>query len=228
MPIGAWSFVQTDVGQVPTTELVDPVRGTGSLFMDKAGAAGAELVMTGVRDLAAERGFTKGKFRSKFRGRATSSNASFHWTGILFMMSQNDVTDGAGTCYAFGVQTTLTPLRFSAIRLMKYTAGIVTPDTVPAQQLDAVNLNPTISIAATEDVFTLEVEWNYDPVELGGVNIVCRLGRTDDFDDLAEFFNVTDTSSPYTTSVGEGFFVLHRGTGNLDTNLDDTTTVQLF
>jgi hypothetical protein len=53
-------------------------------------------------------------------------------------------------------------------------------------------------------IFALEFQWEVLINETNGVDLVVRYGTATDFSNLADIIHYVDTSSPYTTSRGEG------------------------
>lgn len=152
--------------------------------------------------------------------------------GVLCMMSQSDLTAGAGSCYCFGLRL-VEPTTFEVDwALIKFTAGFnsisihsSTANTILLGR-DDQTLDPQIDVN-----YTLELQWCYHEL-IQGVNLIARVGLAENnFDDLQTVYDVTDTSTPLTTSVGEGLF--YDDADGQDSNdlkrvhFDDTTIIPL-
>jgi hypothetical protein len=76
--------------------------------------------------------------------------------------------------------------------------------------------------------YTLQLEWTYHTL-IGGTNLVCKAGlAADEFEDMTTIFDYTDSSTPLTTSVGEGLLWEDaEGTALKRLYFDDTTILQL-
>lgn len=170
------------------------------------------------------RGFTIGKIRTKLEitdHTLSTSNDGFY--GILCMMSQSDLTGGAGSCYVFGlsVQATIT------WAVLKHTAGL---ENIAAMDTTTLGSGDTTLTPARDVNYTLELQWAYHTL-IGGTNLVCKVGLAENnFDDLVTVYDVTDTSSPLSASVGEGLFFADTDGTSSDLKriyYDDTTIVSL-
>lgn len=172
------------------------------------------------------RGFTIGKIRTKLE--ITDFNTQFGtyegMHGIVCMMSQSDVTGGAGDCYCFGLRNNA-DLQWL---LVKFTAGLEHWLSAGATILGAEDDTLT---PAVDTNYALELTWAYHTL-IAGTRLVCKVGLADNnFTDLVTVFDVTDTATPLTTSVGEGIFFADMdgiGVGDLKRcYFDDTSIVPL-
>lgn len=196
----------------------------GRLRVDNAGyeLSTSINILHGRLSSSYNRGFTQGKIRTKIEVRQDFESDSYTGQyGLLCMMSASDLTS-TGSGYAFIMEVGAS----QTWKVVKYTSGIkeVTGVTV----LDS---GDTTVAPALDANFTMELQWAYDSL-IGGTNLVCRLGlASNNFTDLQTIYDVTDSSTPLTTSVGEGFLYADtESTALIDYKrmlLDDTTIVPL-
>jgi hypothetical protein len=135
------------------------------------------------------------------------------------MMSEADLTSGSGVGYAFVMYIDFAP----EWRLYKYSAGIA--NNTPLQSGDQT-LTPAVGTN-----YTMQLEWSYHTL-IGGTRLLCKVGLAEnEFEDLVTVYDYTDSSTPLTTSVGEGILYADLETvGTLDLKriyFDDTSIVQL-
>ena len=169
------------------------------------------------------RGFTIGKIRTKleitdFRAQIGSNEGMY---GILCMMSASDLTGGTGSAYGFGLRNDL-DLQWLLVKfnsgLEHYGSGVI---------LGAVDDTLT---PAVDTNYCLELQWCYHEL-IAGCNLIAKVGLAENnYTDLVTVYDVTDTSSPLTTSVGEGLFFADMDSTVNDLKrcyFDDTEIIQL-
>lgn len=112
--------------------------------------------------------------------------------GIYFMASQLDITS-TGSAYAFVLHVSTT----FDWRLVEYSSGIgITGATV-------LESGSTFGDPGLGTQHAIEVDWEYDPVTIGGILIICRVSPDKNFANMQDVYTRT-ISSPLTTSLAEG------------------------
>lgn len=156
------------------------------------------------------RGYTIGRIRTKlevtdFRAQVGSNEGMY---GVICMMSQATLTGGAGSCYGFGLRNDLN----LAWLLVKFNSGLENySGGVILGAADTTTLSP-----AVDTNYCLELTWGYH-TSLSGTRLVAKAGlAVNEWRDLVTIYDVTDTSSPLSTSVGEGLFY-----GDMDSTVSD-------
>lgn len=170
------------------------------------------------------RGYTIGKIRTKLEitdhTLSTSNDGDY---GIVCMMSGSDLTGGAGSCYVFCLNVVNT-ITWS---IAKHTTGL---DNLTDVGTTLLGSGSTTLTPARDVNYALELQWCYHTL-LGGTNLLAKVGLAENnYTDLVTVYDVTDTSSPLTSSVGEGlFFADTDGTVNDLKRIyfDDTEIIQL-
>jgi hypothetical protein len=179
-------------------------------------------------DTPFSKGFTKGRIRTLL---GTGNSGAFPINnfnmnaGIIFMQSQLNLSE-AGNCYCFGWGSTNTAAwRFSLFRL-GVNQGLDQLDDGEVVFYQATFPNPSV-----DDFYPIEVEWNLDEEELGGVRLTGRIGtlNSTDFGTLSDVVDTVDGNDYLTTSVAEGIYFRKGdtdGTGRI-WRWDETTIWEL-
>jgi hypothetical protein len=196
-----WTVYKTS-GEAALIDTSAPLVGSGSLKITTNTTGVVELV----RADSGERAFTKGRIRTLMKATGPLTNP---WAGIYCMASQADLT-ATGSCYCL----VLGSAAGNVVRIIKQTAGLDNGSGSVASAAFAVDVGT---------LYCLELEWDYDPVTWSGTRLSGRAGVQSDFSDLTELVTYTDTSSPLTTSVGEGIFVASFSAS--ETYFFDKTTI---
>lgn len=122
------------------------------------------------------------------------------YAGLYCLSSQPNVSGSVGSFYLVYLDSSLTEDR---IRLAKVGAGLMAASYTVLETSGVSAWTPTVTLA-------LEFEW---VVTAGQAVLTVRTGLQTDFSDLSQLLTHTDTSSPYTTSAGEGPGVRSAVTG---------------
>jgi len=199
-------------------ETVGSIRGFGSLYYN-GDAVSSTYSTIGYYGATARlsstytRGLTKGRIRFLQRQDLATTN---QYQGIVLFMSTANVTDTSGSCYILGGDT----LQWA---LLKTTTGM--------RNLAIIASSVTGPLPTTATPYAMEIHWASDATQYGGTSIALFAGTTLNFTDLTLRLNYTDTSSPLSTSVGEGPAWIYRvGTtspfsANLGRNVQDNHNI---
>jgi hypothetical protein len=135
--------------------------------------------------------------------------------GFGCMMSQEDLTGGAGSAYGLILTTGDTLGTITAMRIVKFTAGYAQAGAGGSTILAS---ETGLSIAEGTTI-AMELRWRFDLAQFGGTAFTAYRGSALDFSDLSLKISTQDSSSPLTTSVNE-FIALycHTGGGAGDAN----------
>lgn len=184
-------------------DVINPIVGSGSLSMHPQGgsAEGAHLYLGG----SFSKGFTKGQIRTLVNSSAPQTIRSGF--GIYFMQNQLDMVNNASSTYAFfwcNVDQGAGASNFNLQKITATTADLFDPRPISTHILSGSNtFNQTLAL---NQVLPMQVQWNLDQAQLGGIRITCSLGNPGDlnFNNLSTIYDLVDTVSPFTTSVAEG------------------------
>jgi hypothetical protein len=200
MSLSDWEVYKSSGSLGVAIDTATPLVGSGSLQMVLSLSTGrCNLRLSS----AHSRGFLKGKVRTLLQPNSAGTTLKM---GLYCMASQADITTD-GSFYRLMWYN-------GAVRLDKPTSGIDHSPTELTSSAYSLSAGQTIA---------LELEWAYDLAEWGGTRLVGRVGSATDFSDLAEVIAYTDTSTPLSTSVGEGLF--SYTTSGAKTVLGDETTI---
>jgi hypothetical protein len=162
-----------------------------------------------------ERGFLSARIRTFMRVRERAGAGC----GIVFMMSQNDITGNTGDFYGLFVGETLTN-GVPELALFKFRDGLLSaPQTVLYSE----------GYDTGERVFALEVEWESDLGALNGTRIIVRRSdpsmSTVNFSDMTTVYNEIDTTSPLVITEAEGIAYHNVFGGTCSFLLDNSTMI---
>lgn len=171
-------------------------------------------------------GLTKGIMRSLFRVDAITGPDAYRYGFSLFQSSAN--ITAAGYAYQFAIEAEQT-LSSNTVVFDICTAGL---DEVRTRYFSGT---PFTRIEGTT-IVALELEWAYEPVQLGGTRFILREGHglNTDFSNLVqrqilEFYPGVGPGNPpfLVTAGGDGLFVTGETTPDstvlVDLNVDLTT-----
>ncbi len=224
MSLSDWTSVQPGSSVTISLEINTPLVGDGSLKFVNAGTPNGYTNMYLTNLL---KGFTKGRIRTLIRADGRPSHVAYERAGIVCLQSglalnanKNFYTFGWGV----GSSTSGTP------GTQYWTLGKnvnTTLGSAPTSNL----INEAVSVS-TGDYYPIQLEWIVDIPNLGGTRLTASVGalNSTDFSTMAVLFDYLDTSSPFTTSVGEGVFDAHPASGFSVAHtyiLDETTVYQL-
>lgn len=194
------------------------IYGVGSLELSRV-SAGSQICCIRKND---PRKFASGRARFLI---SRANGAAGDNPGIVFNLSQEDVTGGAGTGYLFCLNRPGASLQPSLYNL---TAGLGTKALLASGGL--------LSLPTPPQSYPVQIEWRVDVENLGGVQILCRVGA------LANYLGTTlnwNTLTPtlsfsylhqtgyHTTTLGEGPALETAGAGGLY-YIDELTVVPLL
>lgn len=216
MSFTQWDTFSTGSGGVTfTLEVGSPLVDATSLKMVAVDDAAGTVLPSDSGGLS--HGFTVGRLRTivELTTLPGSFGASFISFGIVAMQSQDDVTT-TGNAYNFALHMGAggSPQSFNLNKIVGLDgSGFGT-------NLDTLAITPFTA----GSIFTMEFEWIEAVSEIGGVQLTGKTGTATDFSDLSTVVSALDTTSPYTTSVGEGLFSkISTVSGTSFTVLFDTT-----
>lgn len=211
MALADWNIYKSNSGLLVAIDILAPILNTGSLKVGPESSIADAAFCAVPKNPPYPHGYTRGKLRSLIE--VASTGAEQH--GLTCMQSQENVTGAAGAFYALELDT-LSLL--NKINLVKYSAGLQGSKTTLA-----TGANNGFTLNTPKAV---EIEWNMDLAELGGVQLIVRSGDATDFSDLVQLHNVIDTTSPLSTTVGEGLYA-KRTSNALEVRFDETRLDEL-
>jgi hypothetical protein len=206
MSYASWTFYKSNAAHLCAIDASTPLVGAGSLHMSNAAATNVSSITHGV--YTASHGFTAGKIRSLLRAQGGGSLPNGLY-GFFCMQSQADLSSTSGSAYWGGVRIHGTGQIDCYAQLRKTTAGglgLGNGDTAQATGSDMALFTPPNTTVA------VQLEWQYHTSLGPGVQLVLSFGLAEDFSDLEEILNYTDTSSPLATAAAEGLAFRKVGT----------------
>jgi hypothetical protein len=219
-----WTFSKNRAGLTSAIDGTNPLVGAGSLLLTNTSDLSYANIQTMHCVYTANKGFTRGRLRTLIKVHSSTVRGMF---GVYFMASQADVTASGSCYYATLVRDLNAGTR--TLRVDKVTSGLDQqyPSGTPTT---FATVSSAFSVDTTK---ALEVEWVSDAAVLAGTRIIVRTGDQTDFSDLAEVMDYTDTTSPLTTTVGEGLcwmkwdVLTGAGFAEAEARYDQTTVVQM-
>ena len=214
MSFSNWEFF-SDTGINISEDNGSPLVGNGSLLVDATGTG--DRAFSGNVTVAS--GIAIGLARGKLR---TIVNVASHTAGYRFglscLNSQKDMTI-AGNGYGLLIRQLDSSSIDTQLELVKITGGL----TGTIEVLASSSNNPS-GIDGGID-FVIELEWQLDTLDLGGVHLVARAATGTNFGTMTEILEAQDFVSPHTSTVSEGFIGLYSSTPELATIRCDTTEI---
>ena len=189
MAIADWVIVKSNAAHNVSLTTVNPLVDTASLEFDTLAGGSGQFNM--YRNLVGERGYIRGVFQFLVSPTGQSSGNFF---GVTCMNSALDVTAAGTSCYLVGYNGSVGG---KSLFVRKYTNGLGNTGSSLASTAFTINNN---------EILPIEVEWNFDLGEFGGTRLVLRrgiIGQTT-FTGLTDVHDISDSSSPLSTSVAEG------------------------
>jgi hypothetical protein len=229
MAFGDWDFFfGSNTGGIPVGEttilfLTPPIEGTGSLLSKQSvGTVFAQTMNTLPKTISPlTHGFDAGRFQTLLRfDDISGTSPDVCAAGFVFMQSERDLsyTGSLLENYAWCVEVS-EGFTGHALVLYKLMSGLnVESNALPVSEEIFRYTNPFGTLTGST-VVALEVEWRAEPSvisALGGAQIRGRAGLTD-FSSLLEYATILDTSSPLSTTVGEGLFTTFKSSVSLIT-----------
>jgi hypothetical protein len=210
MAFSDWTIYKSPTTLRAYLEIVNPITGTGSLYLNNTGNGSVinrtNLIGSGAR-------YTPGILHGKIRQTFYVTNANRSRIGFSILQNTLDITGGTSSYYGVFAKADFggTQRRLEVVR---WNTGAET----------SLYSSPT-PLWEFNTTFTLEVEWE---VQAGQVVITLNQGTAIDYTDLSLVTTVNDTSgSRLTTSVGEGPFLLKWDTfGDAYTAYFDNTEIE--
>jgi len=159
----------------------------------------------------------KGKLRILFRWDTSTDGSAvnrFQQFGFYFMSSTAQLNTTGNLYKCVVIQNGTGADAGNRVCLYKKTGngGFAGSETNLARSASGVFVNGTI--------YGLEVTWD-SLTTPSQVAMTVKIGTATDYSDLASLLTYTDTSSPYTTTVGEGLFFQYSNTGSMLVRLDN-------
>jgi hypothetical protein len=179
------------------TALIDntsPIVGAYSLTLTSTGGSDvAYLTPTNVSGLT--KGIEQGRLRTLTRPRSTMTNG--YGFGLVCMGSADNIGTSNGDFYRFEFFSTGS---YGLVRANGNTLATGTPGTVL--------ISSTATTLTVNTIYSMEMEWVADQVNLGGVYISLKKGTATNFSDLALLSQLTDSNyQQLITSAGEGIYL---------------------
>ena len=222
-------------------DVTTPIVGSGSLrYLNDT--ATDNFSMNSNLDSGFNRGFTKGRIRTlvRFDGGWVDSGTSLDNMGVgIYYMSDN-----------FDISNTTSDFYFAGLVRDRNIAGSVKPviaKTSAARILSDLDWEVTISpgpdilygtassIAgvADTDVIPIQIEWDLNISDLGGMRHTMSVGNIGDtvFTNLAVVYDVVESTNPFTVTVAEGIRFMAKSVSgpaaNATATFDQTGTFRL-
>lgn len=218
MSFSQWEINKSNSSSIVHVDVFDPHTGTGSLTMRRDGN-GPEAMTAHPSDVGGlNHGLLHGRLRTIIRANGSFGigTAQTSWAGIHCMQSIDNIT-ASGDCYALMWIFQDKNATLNDLRIYKMGASINTLSGATLLGTDA-----TFS-KVMDDVWTMELEW--DATSGTQVDLTGRTGTATDFSDLADAITVTDSSLPFTSTVGEGVFHRHQSSGVFRSFTFESTTL---
>lgn len=191
--LGDFTIYLSSAQTVIDLTTVDPIAGSQSARI--ARASGTSVTYGNVVGGPGSSAQVTGRLRGL--GKRTESSSNSHQYGLVCMQSAGDLTGGSGSAYGLR-------WRGNALDLIKTTAGLAGFGTVA-----------TTALTQGTGVNAIQLDWVSDQqAMLGGTALTGWYGTATDFSDLTEVLSYTDSSSPLTSTVNQGFFGGDFGNGN--------------
>ena len=218
MAFSNWTFFGNAPTVVAYNDLIDPVAGNASLSV--VFQSGTDLRSNGFENVYLK-GMVKGRIRTLVTPRSLSGAGSFQ-AGFVFMQSQTDVSNGAGSCYgvwytadAGGINTRFT--------VRKYLSGLV--DNAGGTVLYD---GPFLGTVSEGNISAIEVEWDGSSATAVDISVRRAINSTD-FNSMVVETVVTDNTAPLISSVAEGVgFLNPSGAGPSEWSMDSTRITRLL
>ena len=222
MPLAAdWTIYRNNAGMSAVIYTgANRLDGTGSLELRYA-TGGTQVNLVRTKD---PRRFSSGRARFLF-GRSDSNNTGDN-PGFAFMLSQENITGGAGTAY---LVTMTRPGASLNPRLYRCSAGITTKSLLAT--------GASLTLVAAPIAYPLEISWRLDVENLGGMSIVVRRGAAANYSGVAlnwdtllttTEINYLDSSGFLTSTQGEGPALEVGGTNTGGNYWDQLSVVPLL
>lgn len=217
MALSDWqqNFLAFPGNMIIVYEVLTPLVGTGSAKFSYTNTSVGHI------DLSAKVGAIPGETYALSHGRIRTLvkphfNAGNFFQGIYFMASQSYIASSTGAYYAVNVNGAA--LNF---QVRKQTSG----------GMSGFNTSSTLGSGGAwvaGNTYGLEVEWHQDIPNLNGVFITVKVGSALNFSDLTTIITLLDTSTPLSTTLGEGLFVSNLASASGSTLFDDTRLTRLI
>lgn len=219
MSFSDWDVFTNGSTIAVTNDTVSPLVGSGSLFFDTAGSGNRQAQVQVSDTSGIAKGLSRGIIRSVIN--VNNFTAGFQ-TGIICLLSQENVTGLSGSCYALTLRSQTSGAIDFRLILQKYTGGLESTPTTLVESADMQSSVMTNSL--------IQLQWNIDLIGLGGVELVASFAdNSTDPNDLVDVLAFLDAFSPLITTVSEGLFckVLSASTEQVEVRYDDTALYQL-
>ena len=208
-----WVFNKSTTDIIASIDIFTPVVDTGSLNVFHP--TGSDLYLS-TYNTTYTRGVIKGKIRTLIQP-VDLTGPSTYSAGIYFMGSDDDVIN-TGDCYgAFYVADAGgSSTRFS---IVKFTGGFS----------GAFNLylGASVGLVAEGTITAMEVEWDASSGTEVDITLRRVIGSTD-FGAMITETSLTDSSSPFVTSVSEGLTTHNDASSSVEWNFDNTTIFSIL
>ena len=231
-----FSAVQAVVGStLPSfgVDTVNPMVGTASGSYTHPDSPGVACINTCVTTASGfPKGVTTGRFRTLVKT-VTNNYGEIANCGFVFMQSTPNIVTGSVSFYyallvlkdVGGPLSSATSFAYLGKTTSSNLLTALLPG-VPLGQLFTGFPDPAIRKVSNSDVtFAMEIEWDYDLINLQGVGMVFRFGLMTDFSDLTDVVTYVDTASPLSTSTAESliFSDVSGGVGGIRLDVDTTS-----
>jgi hypothetical protein len=173
-----------------------------------ATSAGQALMMN--LDGTFNRGFLAGRMRTLFRIEYSVAGTRNRWfVGFFFMCNDFDpiVNNASSDFYVAGFNPrTATDGRWLIGRVVNGGLGIM---TIGPGDSDVIIDTSAETTVAQNDIYPIEVQWEYSPSKYGGTRIQFSVGNEGDTDysNLSVLYDLVDTNPDINSSVVEGFCI---------------------
>ena len=203
---------QADSGAVHSQvhDLGSTIVGAGSLGVNMNSAfirGGANSYLDGTH----AQGYTSGRIRTLFEVGpyvVAGGNIGSIGGGIYYMASNQDISNITSAFYGVGLVRVRTGTGSMTPTIIKANAETLRTLFWHTQNpIDTIRQGADITGVTTGDVFALEIEWELDLVNLGGMRHRFSLGAKNDlnYNSLVEQWHFVEVN-PFMVTTGEGVF----------------------
>jgi hypothetical protein len=197
----AWTDFDYHASSAQIAAFLDPINvlvGVSSLNIRRVSGASVTYL-----NWAAGAGLTNGVARGRLRCKtqALGFDSNSHQFGLLCMMSQDDMSGGAGAAYGLR-------MRGAQIDIVKFSSGLTASPTL------LITYNTGMA-SPWGNPSVIQLLWVADQQSvLGGTYLAAYHAVSTDFTALVQVAEYLDLSSPLTTSNNEGGFAGDFGAGS--------------
>ena len=180
MAFSDWVFEQTSNATANLTAS-SPLSGSSSLELSLNANATNRGQAGYVIDSGVPLGMSKGKIRTLIQ-KVSGNDVEEFASGIFCLAEATDFgSNGSTEAYVAIMDTEFQGVQLRYTSITNSTSGLLT-------KVDSLGFTNGVTKA-------LELEWDNNPTEIGGIHFIVRVGSMTDFSDLTEVINFVDPTS---------------------------------